>query len=139
AALSCDYTFLDAANFTAQPGVYGKQLPERPRHEFAARVDLGGAPFKLFYEAQFVDEVFRDQQNYNRLPARWLHAVRASFERAPLSVSLEVRNLADLRVIDLPLGGLVNRGNTTPYPLVDTFDYPLPGRSVYLTVALQPR
>src|SRR5262249_29729724 len=46
AALSCDYTFLDAANFTAQPGVYGKQLPERPRHEFAARVDLGGAPFK---------------------------------------------------------------------------------------------
>lgn len=139
AAVTVDYTFLDAANFTAQPGVYGKQLPERPRHELAARADLLGRPFKLFYEVQFVGEVFRDQQNNNLLPARWLHAIGASFEHAPFLLSLEVRNLADLRVVDLPLGGLIHRGQTTPYPLVDTFDYPLPGRAVYLTLALQSR
>jgi hypothetical protein len=52
-------------------------------------------------------------------------------------LTVEVRNLADLRVVQQPLGGSALAGRTTPYPLVDFFDYPLPGRAVYATLAYQ--
>ncbi len=135
--LSVDYTLLDAVNFTDEPGVRGKQLPGRPRHQVSGRAEVTGGPFRLFYEVQFVDDVFRDAQNYNRIPGRVLHAIGAAFERRPFTFAVDVRNLADLRVLDLPLGGSANRGMTTPYPLVDFFDYPLPGRAIYATLALR--
>jgi iron complex outermembrane receptor protein len=135
--LSADYTLLDAVNFTDEPGVRGKQLPGRPAHQVGGRVELTGGPFRAFYDVQFVDDVYRDAQNYNRIPGRTLHAIGASVEHRPFTFSVEVRNLADLRVLDLPLGGSANRGLTTPYPLVDFFDYPLPGRAIYATLALR--
>ena len=51
------------------------------------------------------------------------------------TLGVEARNLFDLRVVDLPLGGSANVGETRPYPLVDFFDYPLPGRAIYATLA----
>ena len=68
---------------------------------------------------------------------RVLHALGASFVQGPWSLSVEARNLADLRIVDMVLGGTINQGKTTPYPLVDFFDYPLPGRAVYLTASYQ--
>jgi iron complex outermembrane receptor protein len=137
ASLTVDYTFLDAVNLTDEPGTRGKQLPGRPRHSLVARGELAGGPFRLFYELDFVDDVFRDAQNYNVIPGRALHALGASFVRAPILFSVEVRNLADLRVVQMPLGGRFNAGLTVPYPLADFFDYPLPGRAIYATLTLQ--
>ena len=138
-AASVEYTLLDAIRHGTQD-VEGKQLPNRARNELGARVDLTTGPFALFYDVHFLDAVWRDAENYNQLPARWLHAAGGSFGPArgwPLTLTVEVRNLLDVRVVDLPLGGSVNQGRTTPYPLVDVFDYPLPGRAIYVTLALR--
>lgn len=138
--LTVDYTFLDTRNRTGEPGTGGKLLPGRARHELSVRLHLARGPVAGFYETTFLDRVFRDPQNYNAIPARWLHAVGITLgplARWPLTLGVEVRNLFDLRVVDLPLGGSANAGRTTPYPLVDFFDYPLPGRAIYATLSLR--
>jgi outer membrane receptor protein involved in Fe transport len=147
-----EYTFLDPRNQNSEPGVAspgscsrepgvaGKQLPGRARHELSAKLHLSRGPVAGFYGVDFLDRVFRDPQNFNAIPARWLHAVGITlgpFARWPLTLGVEVRNLFDLRVVDMPLGGSANAGRTTPYPLVDFFDYSLPGRAIYATLALR--
>jgi iron complex outermembrane receptor protein len=131
-----DYTYLAATNLTRVGGTFGKQLPGRPANELNARVELMRKPFSAFYELSYVGVIFRDAANTSPLPERVLHAVGFAFERRWLHFSLELRNLADLRVVDLPLGGSAQAGRTVPYALTDFFNYPLPGRSVYATVAI---
>ena len=133
--LALAYTLLDATAFTDQPGASGNQLPNRPRHHLFGRIELNRAPFRVFYDLDYASEVYRDAQNYNVLPARVLHALGAAVHHGAWTFSVDVRNLADLRVVDLPLGGAAHAGETTPYPLVDFFDYPLPGRSIYATLS----
>jgi hypothetical protein len=50
---------------------------------------------------------------------------------AGLSVSLDVRNLLDLRVAEYE--GVIGAARR---PIGDVFDYPLPGRSVLLSARL---
>jgi hypothetical protein len=122
-----DYTFLDARLSDG-----GGQLPGRPQHELSLRLDLRRGPFALFYEMSWIDRLYRDPANTAFTPARDLHALGASFTWRWLEADLEVRNLADLRVVDLPAGNV-----TVPYPLVDYFNYPLPGRALYATLVLR--
>jgi outer membrane receptor protein involved in Fe transport len=135
--IELQYTFLHSENFSDEAGVLGKQLPNRPRHHVFGRVELSAAPFRCYYDLDYADDVYRDPQNYNRLPARLLHGIGASVRRPPFTFAVDVRNLADLRVVDLPLGGSARAGETTPYPLVDFFDYPLPGRTLYATLTVE--
>ncbi len=139
ARLTLDYTFLSTANFTNEPGVEGKQLPNRPAHQLYARLEVLLGPFRASYDLDYVDDTFRDAQSYNRIPGRVLHGLGASLTHRDFSVLLEMRNLADLRVTQLPLGGSARAGQTTPYPLVDYYDYPLPGRTLYATVTYTPK
>jgi len=136
--LSVDYTFLSSENFSSEPGAAGKPLPYRPRHQLFGRLDVGWRGLTAFYELDWVDESTRDAQAYNRIPGRVLHAIGARLSAAAWDISVEVRNLADLRVVPLPLGGSARAGETTPYPLVDFYDYPLPGRAIYATVRYTP-
>jgi iron complex outermembrane receptor protein len=144
-AVALDYTFLDTLNQTGHffDGSEGKQLPGVPRHKLGARIDLGDRGYRVFYEALYTGDVWRDAENTDGafIPARTLHSLGAiigPFHRVPFVLTVEVRNVADLRVVQLPLGGSIHApGATTPYPLVDLFDYPLPGRAIYATLALQ--
>jgi iron complex outermembrane receptor protein len=131
--LTVDYTFLDAVDLADD----SHQLPGRPRHQLGVRAEIRGGPFRLFYDLDYVSDVYRDSNNYNLVPGRALHGLGVTVARYGWSISVEVRNLADLRVVDLPLGGTLNQGKSTPYPLVDFFDYPLPGRALYATVNYQ--
>ncbi len=135
--VTLDYTFLDAVDLSSAPGAYGKQLPGRPRQQVAFRAEVRGGPFRIFYDLDYTSNVYRDAQNYNVVPGRTLHGLGTSLKQGMWSLSVDVRNLADLRVVNLPLGGTLNAGRTVPYPLADFFDYPLPGRSIYATLALQ--
>jgi len=139
ARLTVDYTFLNTANFTNEPGVQGKPLPNRPTHQLYARLEVLLGPFRASYDLDWVDDTFRDAQSYNRIPGRVLHGLAASLSHRDFTVLVEMRNLADLRVTQLPLGGSARAGQTTPYPLVDFYDYPLPGRTLYATVTYTPK
>jgi iron complex outermembrane receptor protein len=127
-----DYTFTDPIDLDS-----GHLLPGKSRHQLGLHAELRGGPFRLFYELDYLSDTYRDTSNYNLVVGRALHAIGATLIQGGWSLALEVRNLADLRVVDMPLGGTINQGKTTPYPLVDYFDYPLPGRAVYLTAAYQ--
>jgi hypothetical protein len=78
----------------------------------------------------------RDVLGLNELPARVLHALVASFRWDRFELVLEVRNLADTRIVQLPLGGSARAGETAPYPLVDFYNFPLPGRAFYATARI---
>jgi vitamin B12 transporter len=126
-AARVDYTFVDARQV---PG--DGQIPGRPQNELSLRVDVRRLPFAIFYEMQYVDRLYRDPANSAFVPERALHGIGVSFDYRWFSALVEVRNLADLRVVELPAGTA-----TVPYPLVDYFSYPLPGRAVYATLVLR--
>ena len=90
------------------------------------------APFGVWYELDFVDRLYRDPANDAWIPARSLHAVGATFDHKWIQLTVELRNLADLRVVQLPAAG-----TTVPYPLADYFNYPLPGRAIYATLSFR--
>ena len=134
--LSASYTFLDARDETDGAPSQGHLLPGRAPHAFDARVSVLGGPFKLTYELDYLSAVPRDVLGLNELPARVLHALVASFRWTRFEFVLEVRNLADTRIVQLPLGGSARAGETTPYPLVDFYNFPLPGRAFYATARI---
>lgn len=122
-----DYAFVDAR--ASEPPYAGGQIPGRPRNQLTVRADGKLAPFTVWYELEYVDRLYRDPANDAWVPARTLHAIGASYDHRWIEVSVELRNLADLRVVQLPAAG-----TTVPYPLVDYFNYPLPGRAFYATL-----
>ncbi|HNF95877.1 MAG TPA: hypothetical protein PK493_01225, partial [Pseudomonadota bacterium] len=68
-------------------------------------------------------------------PARTLHAVGVALgpiTRFRVSLRVEVRNLLDTRTVDM---ALPLEPKPRPVPLTDFFDYPLPGRALYATLA----
>ena len=123
-----DYSFVDARELTGAGG----QIPGRPQNQLTARADVKRAPFGIWYELDFVDRLYRDPANDAWIPARTLHAIGASFDHKWIQLNIEIRNLADLRVVQLPAAG-----TTVPYPLVDYFNYPLPGRAIYATLVFR--
>lgn len=136
------YTFVHAVSGGQGSGnaTAGKALPGVPEHKLDLHAELRGGPFALYYEVHYTSAVWLNPQNLagSAIPARALHTLGCRmglFERWPLTVSVEVTNLADLRVLQLPLAGAASDGRTVPIPLSDYYDYPLPGRSVYVTLA----
>ncbi len=136
--LRLDYTLLDARNLSDEAGVRGKRLPGRAPHEARATIEIAGLGLRLGYTAHYVGQVYRDERNLAALPDYVLHELELRYQTGAVTVSTTVQNLGDLRTRPLPLGGSAQAGQTTPYPLVDTFNYPLPGRAVYATVTVAP-
>lgn len=132
-ALTASYTFLDARDVTAGSPSEGKRLPGRAAHAADLRATLLGGPFRVAYELDFLSSVPRDAFGLNELPPRLLHALSAGYHARGFELVLEVRNLADTRIVALPLGGSARAGETAPYPLVDFYNFPLPGRAFYAT------
>ncbi|MCU1281271.1 MAG: TonB-dependent receptor, partial [bacterium] len=123
-----DYAFVDARQLDGAGG----QIPGRPQHQLTMRADVKRAPFAVWYELEYVDRLYRDPANDAWIPARTLHAIGATFDHKWIQLSVEIRNLADLRVVQLPAAG-----TTVSYPLVDYFNYPLPGRAIYATLVFR--
>ena len=141
--LSGDYTFLHTVNRTIDTNVQGYSLPGVPDHKLGLKAELHGGPFRLYYEMAYTGEVWWSPQNFadGYFPPRALHALGASagpFEHIPFTFTFEIRNLADLRVVDLPMTGVAStNGRTSAAPLSDFLGYPLPGRAFYATVSFQ--
>jgi hypothetical protein len=119
-------------------------VPGVPAHKLDARAEVAFGPFSLSYDIAYLSTVYLSPQMDDGpvAPARALHSLAfkaGPFPRAPWSLTVEVANLADLRVVDVPLGGTINVGNTRPAPLADYLGYPLPGRAVYVTLSYQPQ
>ena len=92
---------------------------------------------RLRYGVDVVSGIHTDVQGKVEVPARVLHAAgaRLAVPGAPgLSLSVDVRNLFDLRVAEyrgLTIGGTPR---TFAAPIGDLYDYPIPGRRVLVSL-----
>jgi vitamin B12 transporter len=113
------YTFTDSENLRGPPTVVGRDVTRRPRHRLYARVGVGGPAADAHAELQWVSRHFLDLANRRTIPESLSLGAGGSVRllAAPdLRLNLEVRNVLDDR------------------SLQDGFGYPLPGRTVLVTL-----
>ncbi len=110
-------------------------LPGRPEHDFVGDLAFTTGRLRVRYGIDVVAGISADASGSYAyaVPDRALHSAGARFDVPGvngLSVTLDVRNLFDLRVAEYPnvLGG------KDPYPIGDFFDFPIPGRRFLLSL-----
>ncbi len=118
---SAAYTWLATETLRGDDLILGKELPHRAPQRLFARLSAAPGPVELHGEAHFVAAQWGDRENSAalRVPAALTFNAGAGvrLRRAPeVNLSLEVKNLFDDR------------------SLQDGFGYPLPGRTVLLTL-----
>jgi hypothetical protein len=111
-------------------------LPGRPEQDFVGDLSFTRGPVRLRYGVDAVAGIFTDQTGTLKVPARVLHGASVSLVvpglRVPtVTVTLDVRNLFDLRVVEY--AGAVG---PVREPIGDLYDYPLPGRRILLSARL---
>ncbi len=111
--LSGNYTFQWAKDTSGLPGLNGKFLPGRPRHEASARAALFNRWGRIFADLTFIDDNYLDTQNVLRADSRLLMGAGFSVNFLKrFTTTLEAKNLMNDRVSDI-------------------IGFPLPGRSYY--------
>lgn len=111
--LAAGYTFQWAKDISGLPGIDGKFLPGRPRHEAGARATLRHRRGKIYSDLDFIDDNFLDTQNILKVNSRFLLNTGASVTfLKKFTANFEVKNLLN-------------------NPVSDVVGFPLPGRSYY--------
>ena len=131
--LRLSHTALATANESACRFVSGvcerPPLPGRPANDFVGDFSYTVGPVRVRYGIDVVTGIYQDEIGSTPHPDRVLHSTGARLEvpGAPgLSLSLDIRNLFDLRVGEYPgVGGSLVRA-----PIGDALDYPIPGRRI---------
>jgi len=123
-AVSFSYTLQYATNQGPSPVFHGKRLPYEPRHDLYLRASYEVGRLRLWHEYHYESESYRDRANLpeNLSPASHVHnvGVRWQVVRGLLAATAEIHNLADDRIVDVE-------------------GFPLPGRTFYLTLTIEPR
>jgi len=132
-SFQANYTYLNAINVSSRPYHDGRFLPGRPAHEAYGKVEVGQSRGEwgaaLWLDVDYAGESYLDQANLKRDSlARLLFGLGYRLERPRegLSLTLEVRNLFDTYVIEDASGDR--------HPLRDYEGFPLPGRTVFVTL-----
>jgi iron complex outermembrane receptor protein len=120
-------------------------VPGLPRHQGFARAELerprGAWRPAVFYEVDYASADWLDLGRERLMPARLLQAagVRLTARGARAlpgewRLSLEGRNLGDVRTGTVPITPTAGGLTQTPVAIADFFGYPLPGRSLFATL-----
>lgn len=137
--LTANYTRLVTEQHTMEVSFNNKELPRSPGHQVYARVDVArralGRRADVWADTSFQSDSYLDQANLQLVPARVLVGAGARVELAAgVALALTVENLADTRIVMLPLDPPQPHLTETPTPLSDYAGFPLPGRSFYLAL-----
>ncbi|MEZ4401004.1 MAG: TonB-dependent receptor [Kofleriaceae bacterium] len=138
-----NYTRLDARQRSTQPSLDGKRLPGRPADAAYIRVDAArrwrGRQGALFADVSYSGGAFVDEANLSAVPARTLVGVGTKLElTGAVTVSVEVKNLLDRRIEQVPLDPPPRPGlDHAPRALSDLVGFPLPGRALFVRVDLR--
>ena len=134
-----NYTAMWTEQQGGEASYAGRDLPRRPRHAAAVRIDLADRLIDrlvdLWAGLDWQAGSYLDQANLQRVPGRALLSVggKAGLTEA-LAVGLEVSNLLDARQAALPLDPAPRPDlATVPTAIADVAGFPLPGRAVYLS------
>jgi iron complex outermembrane receptor protein len=113
------YTYTESAVLLGKDGVLGIDLPRKPRHRLYARLAAGGPAADAHVEGQWIARQWLGFGHAAPLPAALTFGAGSSvrlWRAAGLRLHVEVRNLLDVRT------------------LTDSYDNPLPGRTVLVTL-----
>jgi hypothetical protein len=113
-------------------------LPGRPENDFVGDLSYTIGPVRVRYGIDVVTGIYEDLKGNTLVPDRVLHSTGARLEvpgATGLSLSLDVRNLFDLRVaeyagVGVLGGGGPGTGGIVRAPIGDALDYPIPGRRI---------
>ncbi len=135
-------TWISAHDRGDDPAYAGHQLPGVPALELWQRTGVGGPVGGLrlgvAHELSFTAGTFDDPTNFYRQAPRLLHAATAWVQTGPWRAGLDVRNLADRLVEQVPRDPLVDDGELAPQALEDFAGLPLVGRTLLFTLSLRP-
>jgi len=140
--LDANYTFLETQNRGGIDGQDGKPLPGRPRHEGTARATAGWEfnesrttiEPRVTYTLDALAATYLDPSGRFSLPPRVLHGVSVQVDvDRRMRLAFEVRNLAN-KISTRWTPSSVAGGPQT-MPITDFIGYPIPGRSLWLTLA----
>ena len=132
------YTLTDSQILSDIPSQRGRRVPGRPLHDARVVLEERRGSLRTAVDADFVAGNFLDAANYQATPARVF--VGASVGYAPpwargFSVALTVRNLLDHQVETVPIHPAPPGGpDEAPQAVSDYAGFPLPGRSVFVTL-----
>ncbi len=129
--VTANYTRLASAQISDEVSFAGKPIPRDPGHLLYARADLAhaiaGHAASLWLDAALQSQTTIDPAGLGIIPGRALLGTGARVAIAGgVAVVLDVANLADTRVVT-GLGGI-------PEPLTDVAGFPLPGRTLYVSL-----
>lgn len=132
---------IDAVQRSGGPDSRGRRLPYVPDLAGSATARTRAGRSDLTWTAHAQAPFYLDTANTRALPARQQHDVSAGLRLGPdqrWSLAATIRNLFDQRIADAPLrdGG---RTIPVPQPVSDTLGYPLPGRTLLLTLHHEAR
>ena len=108
-------------------------LPGRPQNDFVGDLAYTVGPVRVRYGIDVVTGIYEDQTGSTLVPDRVLHSTGARLEvpGAPgLSLSVDIRNLLDLRVAQYSAVGILGESRIVRQPIGDALDYPIPGRRI---------
>jgi len=120
--------------------VEGKPVPREPGHAVYARTELERRVLDrraaIWLDGAWQSTSFLDPASLGRVPARLLAGAGARVEiGGGVAAALSVANLADVRIVHLPLDPPPSPTLTqSPTALTDVAGFPLPGRSFYLSL-----
>jgi iron complex outermembrane receptor protein len=112
-AASGSMSWLSALETAAASLYYGRRLPQRPMRSAYARLDARAGAWRVAADVQYLSDDFLDPINFRRAPSRTLTGASLSRALGGVRVTLEGKNLGDVRAQDLA-------------------GFPLPGRSVFV-------
>lgn len=137
------YTLQDSEDRSNVPERRGQPLPGRPRHDVFGRASVGhewwvrGVPVepRMLYTVELVAKTYLDPSGRVELPPRALQGLGAELHLyRSVEIAVEVRNLLDVRTasVRVPVAG----NPRVLMPISDFLGFPLPGRSVFVSLAI---
>lgn len=139
-SLTANYTRLVTQQLSDDASYANKALPRQPGHAIYARVDVLrrvlGRRASLWLDGSYQSTTYLDQANLRSVPGRVLAGAGARLELAGgLAVAFAIENATDERIQYLPLDPPPRPDLTeTPTALVDLAGFPLPGRTLYVSL-----
>lgn len=129
-------TLTQATDIGDDPATFGNQLPGVPWVEAFGRAALAVGPLSLAHDLSFTAGTFTDPTNWDLQPPRLLLGGTLTWrDRSGVwAVEADVRNLLDRTVQTVARDPLVDDGLVAPEPVVDFTGYPLPGRTVMISL-----
>ena len=139
-SVTANYTRLVTEQITDEASFANKPLPRQPGHAIYARADVVhrvlGRRASLWLDGSYQSSTYLDQANLSTVPARTLAGTGARIELAGgIAASIAVENLTDARVEYVPLDPPPRPDLTeTKAAVADVAGFPLPGRTVYVSL-----